>query len=40
MPTVDGDICPVCPFCGSADTDYDPIMNNWICNDCNEIWED
>jgi len=29
-----------CPYCGNTDIDYDPIMKNWRCNVCNEIWEE
>jgi len=29
-----------CPYCSSTDIDYDPIMKNWRCNVCDEIWEE
>lgn len=29
-----------CPYCSTTDIDYDPIMKNWRCNVCDEIWED
>ena len=28
-----------CNTCGSEDMSYDPIMNNYICDDCGNIQE-
>jgi DNA-directed RNA polymerase subunit RPC12/RpoP len=28
-----------CPYCGSEDLFFDPIMRNYICEDCDKLFE-
>jgi transcription initiation factor TFIIIB Brf1 subunit/transcription initiation factor TFIIB len=28
-----------CPYCGSDDLYFDPIMRNYICEDCDKLIE-
>lgn len=29
----------ICPYCGSDDLFFDNIIRNYICEECEKIWE-